>query len=86
MHFEKFNIISDRDVQALEETTETILLNLDHIISIKPIRIVTENGVLYGHWIRMSNGKKYRASKIPESLARLISVPKSGLEGTEDLE
>lgn len=83
MHFEKFNIISDRDVQALEETTETILLNLDHIISIKPIRIVTENGVIFGHWIRMSNGKKYRASKIPESLSKLISVPQNGSEDIE---
>lgn len=83
MHFDKFNIISDRDVQALEETTETILLNLDHIISIKPIRIVTENGVIFGHWIRMSNGKKYRASKIPDSLEALISVPH---ETTEDIE
>lgn len=83
MHFDKFNIISDRDVQALEETTETILLNLDHIISIKPIRIVTENGVIFGHWIRMSNGKKYRASKIPASLEALISVPH---ETTEDVE
>lgn len=72
MHFEKFNIISERDVQALEETTETILLNLDHIVSIKPIRIVTENGVLYGYWIRMTNGKKYRATKIPEAIAKLI--------------
>lgn len=83
MHFDKFNIISDRDVQALEETTETILLNLDHIISIKPIRIVTENGVIFGHWIRMSNGKKYRATKIPDNLEALISIPH---EAREDIE
>ena len=72
MHFEKFTIISQRDVQALEDTHETILLNLDHIISVKPINIVVEQGVIQGYWIRMSNGKKYRAMEVPLSIKKLV--------------
>lgn len=71
MHFEKFTIVSQRDVQALEDTHEIILLNLDHIVSVKPIKIVVENEVLQGYWIRMTNGKKYRAIAVPEAIATM---------------
>ena len=73
MHFERFTIISQRDVQALEDTHESILLNLDHIISVKPINIVVEQGVIQGYWIRMTNGKKYRAMEVPLAIEKLIS-------------
>ncbi|EQC52390.1 hypothetical protein [Bacteriovorax sp. DB6_IX] len=71
MHFEKFTIVSQRDVQALEDTHEIILLNLDHIVSVKPIKIVVDTEVLQGYWIRMTNGKKYRAIEVPNAIAQL---------------
>jgi hypothetical protein len=71
MHFEKFVIVSQRDVQALEDTNEVILLNLDHIVSVKPIKIVLETEVKQGYWIRMSNGKKYRAIEVPAAIAKM---------------
>ncbi|EQC47313.1 hypothetical protein [Bacteriovorax sp. Seq25_V] len=83
MNLAKFHIISDRDVQALEETTTPVLLNIDHIISIKPINIVMESGVTQGYWIRMSNGKKYRAIMIPKELASLLGTPSSIDEDVE---
>lgn len=67
MKFGKFSIISQRDVQALGDTTESIYINYDHIVSMKPINIVMDGDVKEGYWIRLSNGKKYRAIGIPEN-------------------
>lgn len=80
MHFEKFTIVSERDVQALEDTHETILLNLDHIVSIKPINIVVDQGVIQGYWIRMTNGKKYRAVEVPEAVEKMAGKSDLGAE------
>lgn len=68
MNFAKFTIISQRNIQALGDTNEIMLLNLDHIISVKPIQIPMDEKVMDGYWIRTSNGKKYRAIEIPEAL------------------
>ena len=72
MNLYKFTIISQRDVQALNDTTEDILLNLDQIVSVKPINIVVETEVINGYWIRMTNGKKYRAIKIPKAISSIL--------------
>ncbi len=50
-----------------------MLVNPDHIVSIKPINIVLKQGILKGYWIRLSNGKKYRASSIPAILLEMLS-------------
>lgn len=71
MNFERFTIIKKQDFQEAGETRELILLNIDHIVSIKPIKIVLEE-VLDGYWIRMTNGKKYRATEIPSQVSSLI--------------
>jgi hypothetical protein len=73
MSFRKFTIISQRDIQCLEDTHEIILINLDHIVSVKPIQVVLEDKILEGYWIRTTNGKKYRSIDIPEELKSLIS-------------
>ena len=73
MKLQKFVIISNRDVQALEDTHETILMNLDHIVTLKPINIVVNGDVKEGYWIRMSNGKKYRALDVPDCLKEILS-------------
>ena len=70
MKFRKFNIL-DTKVAGQESEIE-VLFNLDHIISIKPIRISRPDKLLNGFWIRTTNGKKYRASKIPEDLLEVI--------------
>lgn len=70
MKFRKFNILDTK--VAGQETEIEVLFNLDHIISIKPIRISRPDKLLNGFWIRTTNGKKYRASKIPEDLLEVI--------------
>lgn len=75
-HIEKFHILSENRGQQLDYELEPILINMDHLISVKPIKIMIGDEVIQGYWIRTSNGKKYRAITIPESL-------KKQLEGEE---
>ncbi|MBD67085.1 MAG: hypothetical protein CME62_17925 [Halobacteriovoraceae bacterium] len=66
MNLKKFTILTrNESIQADEKAN--ILINLEHIVSIKPIKMTTERrDVIDGYWIRLSNGKKYRAIQIPE--------------------
>ena len=73
MTFRKFNILDTKSPGANNGEIE-VLFNLDHIISIKPIRISRPDKLMNGFWIRTTNGKKYRASKIPDDLLEVIGV------------
>ena len=77
MKFQKFTIINSKTSPTEAEEVE-VLFNLDHIISIKPIRISRMDIILNGFWIRTSNGKKYRASKIPDELVNIIGEKYQG--------
>jgi hypothetical protein len=68
MALERFKIVSPKDGQSVDSVFETLLINTDHIISLKPIRMVVEEKLVQGFWIRTTNGKKYRAVEIPSSL------------------
>ena len=72
MKFHKFNILNAKTGPGQESDETEVLFNLDHIISIKPIRIARPDKLLNGFWIRTTNGKKYRASKIPDALLQVI--------------
>ena len=72
MALEKFRIVSPKDGQSVDNVFETLLINGDHIISLKPIRMVVEEKLVKGYWIRTTNGKKYRAVDIPERLKELL--------------
>ena len=68
MNFLKFKIIQTREEHSLETNLVDILFNVDHIVSVKPIKIVLSDGILNGYWIRLTNGKKYKATEIPNEL------------------
>jgi len=72
MNFAKFTILNPRDQVTARESEVEMLINLDHIISIKPIRISSPEKLVNGFWIRTTNGKKYKAIKIPDNL--LIAI------------
>jgi hypothetical protein len=72
MNFRKFKILGTEGEEI------EVLFNLDHIISIKPIRISRPDKLLNGFWIRTTNGKKYRASTIPDDLLNIIGVKYQG--------
>lgn len=77
MKFRKFSILDIKATGSSSPEVE-ILFNLDHIISIKPIRIARPDKILNGFWIRTTNGKKYHASKIPDDLLDVIGEKYQG--------
>lgn len=79
MKFRKFNILDIKAAGSPETKEVEVLFNLDHIISIKPIRISRPDKLLNGFWIRTTNGKKYHASKIPDELLEIIGEKYQGL-------
>lgn len=79
MAFKKFKILSSKEDQGPMATTEEeILFNLEHIISIKPIKISRPDHLIEGYWIRTTNGKKYRATVIPSELEHMLDAPING--------
>jgi len=67
--FKKFKILNHNEAHQIEEQIE-MLINVDHIISIKPIKMTnSKRDVIDGFWIRLSNNKKYKALSIPDSIA-----------------
>ena len=79
MALEKFKIVSPKDGQSIDNVFETLLINGDHIISLKPIRMVVEEKLVRGYWIRTTNGKKYRAVEIPNRLKDLLEEDDSDI-------
>lgn len=79
MKFRKFNILTSKNQTGSEVEEVEVLFNLDHIISIKPIRIVRPDKLINGFWIRTTNGKKYRASRIPDEILSVIGEKYQGL-------
>ena len=73
MNFLKFKIIQTREEHSLETNLVDILFNVNHIVSVKPIKIVLSDGILNGYWIRLTNGKKYKATEIPNELKNMLS-------------
>jgi hypothetical protein len=78
MKFQKFIIFNSKPAPGSEAEEVEVLFNLDHIISIKPIRISRSDKLLNGFWIRTTNGKKYRAAKIPDELLGIIGEKYQG--------
>ncbi|HLW57934.1 MAG TPA: hypothetical protein VKY27_11135 [Bacteriovoracaceae bacterium] len=77
MSFKKFRIINT-NANSVDQEEVDILFNLNHIISIKPIRIAKPDQIINGFWIRTTNGKKYRASQIPQELLNEIGQEYQG--------
>lgn len=68
-----FKILHKDSDQTIDGVDYQSLINLEHIVSIKPINIMFQEEVIKGYWIRLSNGKKYKATKIPAELEALFS-------------
>jgi hypothetical protein len=72
MNFRKFVVLTPKDTLGRDMEEVEMLFNLDHIVSLKPIRINRPDKLINGFWIRTTNGKKYKATKIPDDLVQLI--------------
>lgn len=73
MEFLLFDILTSESDQVLGNKTQPMLINSDHIVSIKPIRIACKDEVVNGYWVRTSNNKKYRAISAPESIVKALA-------------
>ncbi len=78
MKFHKFTVLNPKATTHEAEEVE-VLFNLDHIVSIKPIRISRTDRLINGFWIRTTNGKKYRSSRIPKELLSIIGEEYQGI-------
>lgn len=73
MNLRPFKILNLEEAAPIRESSIPYLLNLDHIVSLKPINILIRGNLHKGYWIRLSNGKKYRALEIPKELQEMFS-------------
>lgn len=80
--FFRFNILSDDSDKQIGHEERYMLINVNHIVSIRPINIMTEENILEGFWIRTTTGKKYRAISIPQELQVLLDHPPSAWESS----
>lgn len=70
--FKKFKLFQAKEDTLVDGLGITMLINIDHLVSIKPINVPTADGVVKAYWLRLSNGKKYKATIIPSELADLL--------------
>ena len=68
--FLKFKVLNVSASHHQGHKIETLLINKDHVISIKPIQMVLGDDVTQVYWIRTANNKKYKAIEIPRELER----------------
>lgn len=84
MSLAKFVILTENTSLQTDEAT-AMLINLDHIISLKPIKITTtDRRLLQGYWLRLSNGKKYKALQVPNEIKELLSQEIDGMSFLAD--
>jgi hypothetical protein len=86
MKLKPFTIITHNESLQVDEET-LMLINLEHIISVKPIKISTKTrDIIEGHWIRLSNGKKYRVIQVPAIIIDAFNEVLPGIRKNKDAE
>jgi len=85
MNLRPFKILNLEEAAPIKESSIPYLLNLDHIVSVKPINILIRGNLHKGYWIRLSNGKKYRALEIPKELDAMLANFDSSKNSIENL-
>ncbi len=78
----RFNVLNAEDDQTLEGFDYPILLNTDHIASVKQINIMYKGNIIKGYWVRMASGKKYKATRLPDDIKNLLET-ETGLSNRE---
>jgi len=86
MDLKRFTIMTRNENQQTDEKT-SMLINIQHIVSIKPIKLSTsDRDVIDGYWIRLSNGKKYRAIQVPSMILNSLDTDISEIKKNDELE
>lgn len=85
MNLRPFKILNLEEAAPIKESSIPYLLNLDHIVSVKPINILIRGNLHKGYWLRLSNGKKYRALEIPQELDSMLKNYDLSTDSLENL-
>ena len=72
MSLQKFCVFYPKDGHSVDNIIEHILINTDHIVTIKPVQLLIDAKVVNGFHIQTSNGKNCTALEIPEKLLSLL--------------
>jgi hypothetical protein len=84
MMLKKFTITSFNESIQKNETTD-ILINPAHIVSMKPIKMTAnDQRIIEVFWVRLSNGKKYKATRIPAQYHELLNEELPAIKYAED--
>ena len=84
MSFAKFTILKSNEAYQVQDHVEMII-NLDHIVSVKPIKMaIPDQLVIEGYWLRLSNGKKYKAVTIPLELINILDESTSPIKYSQE--
>jgi len=73
VEFLKFYVLASENEQQADQDEQLVYFNRIHIVSIKPIKMLINHHVVDGYWLRLSNGKKYKATQIPDEFKKLFS-------------
>ena len=85
MNLKRFTILT-RNTSLEQDERTSILINLEHIVSVKPIKMTTESReIIDGFWIRLSNGKKYRAIQLPKIVLENLEEPLTSVKTNDEL-
>lgn len=84
MNFKRFTILKSNEAYQQQEQID-LLINLDHLVSVKPIKMTTpDQRVVEGYWLRLSNGKKYKATAIPKELTKMFNSDTTPIKYLQD--
>ena len=68
----RFNILNTDEATQVDGIDYPLLINTDHVVTIKPIKIMHQGNLINCYWVRTDNGKKYKATRIPKSLQEIL--------------
>jgi hypothetical protein len=74
MKIRKFKIYQTTEERMSSGGSSTLLINLDHLVSLRPINVAHNGHVTRAYWIRLANGKKYKAVEIPAELEEMLAL------------
>lgn len=72
MKLERFKLYVSHDDEMNGSSSPLLVINLEHLVSVRPINIPHNGKILRAFWIRLANGKKYKAIEVPTEVSKLF--------------
>ncbi|PIP95600.1 MAG: hypothetical protein COW00_00470 [Bdellovibrio sp. CG12_big_fil_rev_8_21_14_0_65_39_13] len=72
MKLERFKLYVSHEDEMSGSSSPLLVVNTDHLVSVRPINIPHNGKILRAFWIRLANGKKYKAIEVPTEVSKLF--------------